>query len=190
MKNLCFLFLVCLGWTTTQAQQRQFKPFRVELSAGIGVPTSGRVGYLLSLEPKYALNDQISLGLRTESLVIYQKPFGTLTTVGTLAVRSYGVTGDRYFSLGRQNRLALGAVFGLYQYAYGTANEDDYKSLTRDKFSVSQPGLAPRVGLEIKHLRIGIEYTFVLYQSEPTLNYLSTKVGLVIGGGRYRTAPN
>jgi len=188
MKCILLLLLTSLCYVVdATAQQRQFKPFKVELASGIGIPSSGRVGYLLALEPKYALTDQISIGLRSESLVIYQKPFANLTTIGTLAIRSYSLTGDRYVELGGRKRLSLGMAAGIYQYALGTANYEDYKSLTRDAFSAVQFGIAPRLGLELSHLKLGVDYNVVLRRSnQPVrINYVSAKVGLVIGGGRY-----
>ncbi len=188
MKSILLLLLTSLCYVVdATAQQRQFKPFRVELAGGIGIPASGRVGYLLAIEPKYALTDQISIGLRSESLVIYQKPFANLTTVGTLAIRSYSLTGDRYVELGGRKRLSLGAAVGIYQYALGTANYEDYKALTRDAFSTVLFGIAPRLGLELSHLKLGVDYSAVLNQAKQpiSVSYVSAKVGLVIGGGRY-----
>lgn len=186
MKALFFALLGCLSWVNVTAQDRQFKPFKVEIAGGVGVPTSGRVGYLLSLEPKYALNDQVTIGLRTESFVIFQKPFANLSTVGTLHIRSYSLSSDRYFKLGGQTRLSTGAAIGIYQYARGTANRDDYKSLTLNEFSSIKPGIAPRIGLELSHFRVGVEYNLVLQQADQNINYVSAKVGLLLGGGRYR----
>ena len=187
MKFVCLLLLGCLSWVASvKAQDRQYKPFKVEIAGGIGIPASGRVGYLLSIEPKYALDDQLSIGLRNESFVIFQKPFGNLSTIGTLSIRSYSFTSDRYINLSGRKRLSAGAAAGIYQYARGTANRDDYKSLTRDKFSTLQLGLAPRIGLELSHFRMGIEYTFVLGHPDQPINYFSAKVGLLIGGGTYR----
>ncbi len=188
MKSILLLLLTALCYVVdATAQQRQFKPFKVELAGGISIPSSGRVGYLLAIEPKYALTDQISIGLRSESLVIYQKPFANLTTVGTLAIRSYSLTGDRYVELGGRKRLSLGVAAGIYQYALGTANYEDYKALTRDTFSAVLFGIAPRLGLELSHLKLGVDYNAVLNQSDQTIpiSYVSAKVGLVIGGGRY-----
>lgn len=187
MKVACLLFLSCLSWAASvQAQDRQYKPFKVEIAGGVGIPTSGRVGYLASIEPKYAINDQVSVGLRNESLAIFQKPFGNLSTIGTLTVRSYSLTSDRYFNLAGRKRLSAGAAVGIYQYARGTANRDDYKPLTHDDFSPIQLGLAPRIGLELSHLRVGIEYNLMLGQLDQPINYFAAKVGLIIGGGRYQ----
>lgn len=188
MKCTVLLLLTYLGYAVdATAQQRQFKPFRVELAGGIGIPASGRVGYLLAIEPKYALTDQISIGLRSESLAIYQKPFANLTTVGVLSIRSYSLTGDRYVELGGRKRLSLGVAAGIYQYALGTANYEDYKLLTRDAFSPAQVGIAPRLGLELSHLRLSVDYSAVLNRPDQPIriSYFSAKVGLVIGGGRY-----
>lgn len=187
MKIIGLLVLGYLSWpSSVQAQERQYKSFKVEIAGGVAIPTSGRVGYLVSLEPKYAINEQISVGLRNESFTVFQKPFGNLSTIGTLTVRSYSLTSDRYFNLAGRKRLSAGVAVGIYQYARGTANREDYKPLTHGDFSPIQLGLAPRIGLELSHLRLGLEYNFMLDQPDQSINYFSAKVGLIIGGGKYQ----
>ena len=46
-------------------------------------------------------------------------------------------------------------------------------------------GLAPRVGFEVGHFRMGLEYNLITGQPKDfNRNYFTTKVGFFFGGGK------
>ena len=182
MKNLLLLSAALLVNLSVKAQNREFKPFKVDASVGFSVPQAFIVGPLLAMEPKYALNDQFALGLRIESVNSYRDLSGN-TTTDAYYIRSYGLSGDYYFSKARR-RVFAGLVAGLYQHATATVN-DKFRPLSPVQFSPAQLGFAPRVGAELGHFRLGSEYNFTFGTQSRSTSYFSLKAGVVIGGGKY-----
>ena len=183
MKNLLLFSAALLGSLSVNAQTRVFKPFKVDASVGFSVPQAFIVGPLLAMEPKYALNDQFALGLRIESVNSYRDLSGN-TTTDAYYIRSYGLSGDYYFSKARR-RVFAGLVAGLYQYATATVNIDKLRPLSPVQFGPAQLGFAPRVGAELGHFRLGSEYNFTFGTQSRSTSYFSLKAGIVIGGGQY-----
>lgn len=176
MKNFFILALWTFIFHSANAQNdekndRIFKKFKVDLSAGYAIPEASLggetiIGVVVVVEPKYAVMDQISIGLRLEAALmagidkVGRK--GGLTASG-----SYLATGDYYFSNNKLRPFAgLGA--GVYEYS-------DVSSDVSSKF-----GFMTRAGIEYGHLRLGVEYNFVPDKA----GYLSFKLGVCFGGGR------
>ena len=169
-----------------RAQSPTYKPFRVDVSAGLNVPTKDKVGNTISIEPKYALSDRLALGLRFESsTVLRDGPTGQLTD-GRF-VRSYAASGDYYLNADRY-RFFAGLVTGIYQ--RGTAMLSDkgieatLDSFPDIRYESVRFGLAPRVGFELSHLRVSAEYNFITARQTDNINYLALKAGVIIGGGK------
>lgn len=155
-----------------------FKKFKVDVSLGYVVPQgSGRKGgALLAIEPKYAVMDELSLGLRIEGAgMANSDEFGDVQTVK--ANVSYLATGDYYFSNNRF-RPFLGAGAGIFTFASVDVSQVDPNF--NDIPVNSKFGFMTRGGFEYGHLRVGVEYNFVSNQ----MGYLGLKIGGVIGGGR------
>ena len=172
--------LLCIFSLSMQAQDdgngdQVFKKFKVDVSLGYAIPQTshgaGRnAGFLFAIEPKYAVMDQLSVGLRLEGAAMVNVDEAGET--GNAQVNaSYLATGDYYFS-NNKFRPFLGAGIGVYSYA-NLSTEDDVP--TSSSF-----GAMARGGFEYGHLRLGIEYNFVSDKS----GYLGLKLGVVIGGGR------
>ena len=73
MKHLVITAFIVGTFFSSKAQsERSFKPFKFDISAGCALPVdaaSETSGFLISFEPKYAINDQVSLGLKIETAV-------------------------------------------------------------------------------------------------------------------------
>ncbi len=100
-----FIFLFTL---TIQAQdegtgERIFKKFKVDVSLGYAAPqestgTGGfKAGALFAIEPKYAILDELAIGLRIEAAVTARVDQNN-ETGNAKANSSYLATGDYYFS--------------------------------------------------------------------------------------------
>ncbi len=169
---------------TTLAQDsktgdRIFKKFKVDVSLGYAMPqeSSGsgpKAGALFVIEPKYAVMDELSVGLRMEAAVM-----ANIDAAGekgsAKANASYLATGDYYFSNNKFRPFA-GAGAGIFTFASVDLSQDVSGSIpVSSKF-----GFMARGGFEYGHLRIGAEYNFV----GDKMGYLGLKIGAVIGGGR------
>jgi len=178
--------LLCIFSLSMQAQDegngdRIFKKFKVDVSLGYAIPQqsqgAGRnAGVLFAIEPKYAIMDQLSVGLRLEGAAMVNVDEEGETGKAQ-ANASYLATGDYYFS-NTKLRPFLGAGLGVFTYA--NVNSNDNISSTNDIPTTSNFGFMARGGIEYGHLCVGVEYNFVQDKS----GYLGLKLGVLIGGGR------
>lgn len=193
MKRVSLIILSLCAVVIVNAQE--FKPFKVDISTGYAIPSGkgAKGGVLFAIEPKYAVMDALSLGLRMEAAVM-ARGYDLNNTNGDASVdvkaaASYVLTGDYYFSSNTVRPFA-GAGIGLFSLAAASADETNGGVATaKSKFG----GLL-RVGAEISHFRVGIEYNLVgktdlKDASNATIgssknSYIGIKIGGVIGGGR------
>ncbi len=206
MKKLLFttLILVMALSVKTFAQKKdsdtEFKPFKVNVSLGYAIPIGGtgsKAGVLFAIEPKYAVMQELSLGLRLEGAVTLSGVdlnSGTSnSSASAKAAASYLVTGDYYFS-NNDFRPFLGAGIGIFTTASAQLSSSNPNLASGSKF-----GGMIRGGFEYGHGRLGIEYNFVgkttVPPSSPGYNdgydvknsYIGIKLGVNIGGGRIKT---
>jgi hypothetical protein len=184
-----FFSSAAFGQEAAATRTRLFKPFKVDVSLGFALPmesgTGSKGGLLFVVEPKYAVADQFALGLRLEGaamargVTVNDDEFeGDLQLNG-----SYLITGDYYLS-NKGFRPFLGAGAGLFTVAgtYVSSGNSNNDILTGNKL-----GGMFRTGFEARHFRLGIEYNLV-GKTDFSLknNYMGFKLGICIGGGRYR----
>lgn len=191
LMGVCTLLFSSVSFAQEQAatRTRMFKPFKVDVSLGFALPmesgTGTKAGLLFVVEPKYAVADQFALGLRLEGAAMAR---GVIVNndefEGDVQVNgSYLLTGDYYLS-NKGFRPFLGAGAGLFTVAgaYVSSGNSNTDVLTDNKF-----GGMFRAGFEASHFRLGIEYNLV-GKTDFSLknNYMGFKLGICIGGGRYK----
>lgn len=199
MKNK-FLILALGAMTSfsVMAQSKtDLKPFKVDVSLGYAMPggTGAKSGVLFAIEPKYAVINNLSLGLRMEAAVIARfsgyNDEGTVNSASVKAAGSYLATGDYYFSDNYSLRPFAGAGAGIFSLASAEFDSNQGAISGGSKF-----GGMVRTGIEMKHFRLGVEYnivpktTFTGFDNngdEAKLtsknSYLGIKLGVCIGGG-------
>lgn len=175
----------------------EFKKFKVDVSFGYAIPAGGgggsKGGALFAIEPKYAVMQNLSVGLRMEAAVMVSGiSSGTINNNSSAkAAGSYLVTGDYYFS-DNNTRPFVGAGAGIFTTAGVSLAANNPNVGTGSKF-----GGMLRGGMEYKHLRIGLEYNLVSKTTVPASpapfaapaydiknSYIGLKLGVLIGGGR------
>lgn len=164
--------------------ERTFKPFKVDLALGYALPagSGSKGGALFAIEPKYALNDNLTLGLRMETALTVQGDAanGEINNGAVKASASYLATADYYFNT-NSFRPFVGGGAGIYTNASAKLDQ----TTTEDMQSGSRFGFAPRAGFEYGHFRTAVEYNFAGKTGTVNHNYLGVKLGFFIGGGRY-----
>jgi outer membrane protein W len=185
MKKILICALVLQLSFLAHAQETTFKPFKFDIALGYAIPSGSgtKGGVIFALEPKYALNDAITLGLRLESALTVQGELdmdneemkGDVKASG-----SYLLTGDYYFNTNKF-RPFIGIGAGLYRNAAVDLETDDVEA---DMKTSSKFGFAPRAGFEFGHFRTAIEYNAAGKAGAYNNNYLGIKMGFFIGGGR------
>lgn len=195
---LSLLLLAIVAICNAQLQS-PFKPFKVDLSLGYAIPggTGAKGGVLFALEPKYEVIPNLSVGLRMEGAVMARGTVdanGNAADVDVKAAGSYLLTGDYYFTQSTVRPFA-GLGLGIYSLAAASANTN---GTTAAGGAGSKFGEMVRVGVELSHFRIGLEYNIVpstkLETIDPTSEgkstyttkngYLGIKLGFCIGGGK------
>lgn len=184
MKRILAFLLFVLSACLANAQT--FKPFKVDASFGYANPRGNvaKAGVLFALEPKYAVSDALSLGLRWEGALtaaIHYNANGQKVTGDVKALSSYLATGDYYINTNRF-RPFVGAGTGLFRVANVGADSDDVndsEDVISEEYATKFGGML-RGGFEFGHLRAGLEYNIIGERH----NYLGIKLGLTFGGGR------
>jgi len=187
MKKFLMILLLagCSKCAVAQIYDREFKPFKIDISAGYAIPqaSGAKGGVLFAIEPKYSfIGDQVSFGLRLEAAVI--KPAEDTNDIITAQANASALlTGDYYFN-NNNLRPFLGGGFGVYSIANATDKEGD--QLFQNTAFSNKLGFMLRGGFEWGHLRTGFEYNFVSSNiTEVKGGYFGIKVGVVLGGGRF-----
>lgn len=195
MKKITFSILFVMAIAVTNAQN--FKPFKVDLSTGYAIPggEGAKGGVLFAIEPKYAVISNLSVGLRFETAIMargFADNTGQVAKMEVKAAGSYLITGDYYLTENTVRPFA-GIGAGLYSLAAASAGTSGESVGSGSKFG----GLA-RLGVELGHFRMGLEYNLVpatkiavydgnsTYTSETKNGYIGIKIGAVIGGGRIK----
>lgn len=177
-----------LGVINAKAQSTEFKPFRVGVDFGYGIPSGdgAKGGVIFAIEPKYAINDKISLGLRMEGAVLLRASVddqGFASSADAKASGSYLATGNYYFST--QNfRPFVGLGLGIHNLASASFDENNPDPNFEEVKSGTKFGATPTVGFEISHFRFAIDYNLVGKTEKINNNYIGVKLGFFLGGGR------
>ncbi|MEO5890429.1 MAG: hypothetical protein ABIQ31_09260 [Ferruginibacter sp.] len=198
MKTLIFYLLAAIGTLPAFAQQgeRIFKRFKGDVSAGFAMPMRANAngGVLFALEPKFALMDNLSVGVRLEGAVTAR--FNSSDNNGNTSRNDARVEGSRiatadyYFTNKYAFRPFVGGGAGVFTVA------DHYESFDAGS-AVSKFGGLIRAGFESKHFRFGLEYNIIpgviasQYNTNTgtttflnvTSSYFGVKFGFCFGGG-------
>lgn len=180
MKKTMTLVLILMAVQFSYAQEdgeRIFKKFKTDVSLGYAIPQGSgtKGGVIFAIEPKYAVLEQLSVGLRMEGAALANvDKAGEKGTVKVLA--SYLAITDYYFTNNKFRPFA-GVGGGLFRMA--SVNIEEVNNTDEIQQS-SQFGFMARAGFECGHLRLGAEYNFLKEKS----GYLGIKIGVGIGGGR------
>ena len=172
------IFLCQASIAQDSTSGRVFKKFRTDVSLGYASPKGGNSdgGALFAIEPKYAITDQIAVGLRLEVAVTVNIDKNGNESKAT-GNGSYLLTGDYYLNTNKF-RPFVGLGGGIYTLA--TLDENTVLTGDNELPTDSNFGFMARTGFEYGHLRLGIEYNFL----KDNTGYLGLKLGVAIGGGR------
>src|SRR5437763_4539550 len=122
MKKTMFIAFILGSAVLANAQSKPtFRPFKVDFALGYAVPSGSgsKGGVLFAVEPKYAVRDNISVGLRIEAAVTARASIdqsGQEVSGSAKASASYLLTGDYYLS-NNQFRPFVGIGAGIYSLA-------------------------------------------------------------------------
>ena len=187
MKRM-LLGIIVLG-TFSFANAQTFKPFRADAMLGYAIPggTGSKGGVIAAFEPHYAVNDNISLGLRFEAAITARAAIdknGNSVSGSVKASGSYLVTGDYYFNTSNF-RPFIGLGAGMFSLAAVDVAVDS-SNTSQSVAAGTKFGFTPRVGFDLGHFRMAVEYNIAGKTGTINNNYLGIKMGFFIGGGRFK----
>lgn len=189
MKKILVIFAYFAFCGQSFAQAEYHTPFRWDIGMHYAHPSNYGVGIGIFTEPKYLINDNISVGLRAEATVLGRlKVNGSSNSGGSLGwVTSLLAISDYHFGE-TKFRPTAGLGAGLYRPTAASYSQgDNYPDLARGgKFGVS-----PRFGIDLWHFRLSADYNFIFGQRnlidgrsiDLNQNHLTIKMGIFFGGG-------
>lgn len=191
------------NWAEAQSSERMFKKFKGEVSLGYDYFPASEIknGFTVALEPHWVVVDQLSLGLRSQTVLQFKDytiddPYSSYSNLRIKTYSSLNVTADYYFTNDYNLRPFAGIGGGVQlvnidntDFDYSTSDDGGSTKVTGGGFF--------RAGMEIKHFRMAIEYNFVGKTKTPYYDYylgrqvdevsknsyLSVKFGFCFGGG-------
>lgn len=176
MKNIFSVLIITICFTQVKAQSLNYKPFKVDITTGIGASKEA-IGFAVAIEPKYNFSNSFSAGLRWENAQMYSAWDGSNGTIRTSGpdgwVNSFVATGEFYYWQGLIAPF-IGGGTGIY-----LANFD----VEKGKDTNAKMGFVVRGGFQIGHLRLVAENNFIPDNSF-NLNYYNLKIGVTLGGGK------
>jgi len=191
MKKTSLLLLVCLAFTVAVKAQ-EFKKFKVAVGGGYASPagSGAKGGVLFYIEPAYRIQDNISVGLRWEQALVvrgFSEDVPSGVDLNIAGIGSYTLNGQYYFN-NNNFRPFVGLGFGIYNLAavkYDAGGQTDQVAVA----SGSKVGFYPRVGFDLNHFNVSIDYNVVGATKadgggEFKNSYLGVRIGGSFGGGR------
>lgn len=177
---LIFLFII----STKVFGQSEFRPWKVEVGVLFGELTFYNSGILApSIEPKYNLTDNLTIGLRGEYILFANEDlpdpnnphFGNFKSDGSIL--SLAPMAEWNFTKYKiRPYLGLGGGYFLLQ----SSHVNDFINLQEN---LPTGGLVCRGGLSFGHVRVSGEYNYI-FSDAVNFNYFSLKLGYEIGGGK------
>ncbi len=174
-----------------------YPPVRVDLAfvAAYGPGDASTYGAGLSVEPKYAILDQLSAGLRIEALGMGTNGVtvsGQNVSVGARGVVAFLAKADYYLTTTSVRPfLAFGA--GLYLVGSSSAQASATTAAVSTE-SFTGFGVCPQVGLNLGAFRLAAAYNVITGGDSttatfgnvalPSKNYFSFDIGGTFGGAR------
>ena len=177
--SLLTTLLLCGGLT---AQSENYRLFEWDLlRIGIANPGGDRFGAGLALgtELRFNASDRMSVGLRPEIAAYTSDLDGQSVDVGAAA--SFVAMGDYYFRTEGGIRPFGGIGLGSFGGASVTVEDTD-DNFDEDDIDAGQSfGVVPRVGIELGHFRVALEYNLTF--SDRVSNYVGIMIAPTLFGG-------
>jgi hypothetical protein len=145
------------------------------------VPTDNGTGFYF--HPIYNITDRFSFGTRMEFGYVLIEDSNIIAAAfnnGMMSMFSFQAISDYYLSKERV-RFFLGLGFGLYRQALIFQDISNIQIQSNPLSDISL-GLNPRVGFNVGHFKMAVNYNMT---GEILYDYLNFTLGLEIGGGRY-----
>jgi hypothetical protein len=181
------LLAILIFAVITESHCQRFQKFRAGIGAGYIIATGDGAGGggLIAIEPGFHITDQILANAKLERSVFVRgtdKSSSLEIDYGHFLCGSINV---QYFVNNAILRPFIGGGFGFYNIDAVTV---DVSNLPTKVPAESKLGLYPRVGFDVAHFTICVDYNIIppskVGLSEFKNNYVAIRIGGFLGGGR------
>jgi len=176
MRTLIFL-LFLLQYTFCLCQSTTYKSFEGDLFIG-GISSNEMGGISLGLATRYNFSDQLSFGIKLESIVQVNKEEVKRTDGDVeegINLFNFSITSDYYFR-NTKNRFFAGMELGLYNAILVDVKNRENESLG------NQIGFAPRIGARLGWFRPVLKYHIVPKFDAHNFSAWDLTFGVTFGG--------
>ena len=206
LKKITMLFFAVAITTSAFAQKEyEYKKFRVDIAGGAAIYNGGG-GPLFYVEPKLAVHPNFNAGIRLFNAFVAKTIERNGSSVKSEISNSFSalLTGDYYFTSSTA-RPFVGAGLGVYNNAALAVNDNNQNgnnnSNTTQKYDVipssTNFGGMIRAGVDVAHVRIGVEYNFVpstsaqygvntITDNRTQNSFFALTIGGYFGGGKLK----
>lgn len=188
MKKLIIVPIIslCALSAKVMAQSESYTPWQLNFTGGYAMASGDGVkgGIALYLEPKYHINDNISVGLRAGVALIAKSLSGDADSFKVAGIGSYLLTGNYYFLKNGGAFRPFGGVGVGYMKAAGFDT-----GLGGSVGITSGIGGLVRVGFDVSHFTLDLEYNLNPSTKLPddggkiSNSFLGVNFGFYFGGG-------
>jgi hypothetical protein len=191
MKKIVYILALSL-LVTSIGYAQDYKKFRVGLGLGYAAASGNGSGggVIVTVEPSYRVQDNLSIGLRWEAAAItrgYSEDLASGSTIDVAAIGSFTLNGQYYFGTG-DFRPFGGLGLGLYSLAAVSGNSGT--GAVDAAAAESKFGFYPRIGFDFHHFSMSADYNIIpptkdIYGAGEFKNsYFGIRLGFFIGGGK------
>ena len=176
------MLLFATAVPSLSAQDKNFRDFEWDIfQFGFASAGGDRFGGGVELggEVRYNIDNRFSAGLKSEFAIFATDLGNDLIDVGVVV--GFSLTGDYYFVEDRVIRPFVGFGIGRYGGATVIANTNDDEVDEDDIITGAAFGVSPRVGIELSHLRIALEYNLTFNDQVPS--YIGLSLSPTLWGG-------
>ncbi|NJC27054.1 outer membrane beta-barrel protein [Neolewinella antarctica] len=181
LRGFFLLLLLATLAPNLSAQSDNYRAFEwdiIQIGYASPVGKGYTDGFAFGTEVRYNITDRISAGINLEIALFGAEGGNKLLDIG--ATGGYTLTGDYYFVEDRTTRPFAG--FGVGLYSGGAITLDSNGPNDPDAFGGGSTfGVSPRVGVELGHLRIALEYNLAFGDSVPS--YIGITFSPTLFGG-------
>jgi hypothetical protein len=181
------LLIVLLLLTVENSFAQRFQKFRAGIGAGYIIATGEGAGGggLIAVEPGFHITDQILANAKLERAVLVRGTDEASSLEIDYAHFLSGSVNLQYYINNAILRPFIGGGFGFYNIDAVTV---EVSNVPMEVASESKLGLYPRVGFDVAHFTICVDYNIIpptkVGLSEYKNNFIAIRIGGFFGGGR------
>jgi hypothetical protein len=179
----CTTLIIILLLTVATTTAQEFRRFKVGVGVGYAGENFNNLGGLFFMEPAYRITNLLLVGVRAETSFLSETFSATSegVTRQSTTVTSFTLNTQYYFSE-YYARPFIGIGAGVFSHSGIEYHAGEVLRTTPYRSSI---GFYPRVGVDIGHLTLTVDYNIIPSSDDAhgLNNYLGIRAAIALGGG-------